>query len=69
MCLSVKRGRVRHLRRSVSDELRSPAPGIFEPRCSVLDEVEHGGVIGVLMQWIRFLLGPLTSVGPGGPSS
>ncbi|TIL84092.1 MAG: succinylglutamate desuccinylase/aspartoacylase family protein [Mesorhizobium sp.] len=31
-----------------SDELKSPAPGIFEPRCSVLDEVKHGDLLGVL---------------------
>lgn len=32
----------------VSDELKSPAPGIFEPRCSVLDEVKQGDLIGIL---------------------
>ncbi|RUU25536.1 succinylglutamate desuccinylase/aspartoacylase family protein [Mesorhizobium sp. M6A.T.Ce.TU.016.01.1.1] len=32
----------------VSDGLKSPAAGIFEPRCSVLDEVKHGDLIGVL---------------------
>ncbi|RVC64622.1 succinylglutamate desuccinylase/aspartoacylase family protein [Mesorhizobium sp.] len=31
-----------------SDELKSPARGIFEPRCSVLDEVKLGDVIGIL---------------------
>ncbi|MER9236837.1 succinylglutamate desuccinylase/aspartoacylase family protein [Mesorhizobium sp. M0622] len=31
-----------------SDELRSPGPGIFEPRCSVLDEVKQGDLIGIL---------------------
>ncbi|RUW03103.1 MAG: peptidase M14 [Mesorhizobium sp.] len=31
-----------------SDELKSPAPGIFEPRCSVLDEVKEGDLIGIL---------------------
>lgn len=31
-----------------SDELKSPAPGIFEPRCSVLDEVQQGDLIGIL---------------------
>ncbi|RWH51687.1 MAG: peptidase M14 [Mesorhizobium sp.] len=31
-----------------SDELKSPAPGIFEPRCSVLDEIEQGDLIGIL---------------------
>ncbi|RWO86343.1 succinylglutamate desuccinylase/aspartoacylase family protein [Mesorhizobium sp.] len=30
------------------DELKSPAPGIFEPRCSVLDEVNQGDLIGIL---------------------
>ncbi|RWC00121.1 MAG: peptidase M14 [Mesorhizobium sp.] len=31
-----------------SDELKSPAAGLFEPRCSVLDEVKRGDIIGVL---------------------
>ncbi|MDX8483392.1 succinylglutamate desuccinylase/aspartoacylase family protein [Mesorhizobium sp. VK24D] len=31
-----------------SDELKSPAPGIFEPRCSVLDEVKQGDLVGIL---------------------
>ncbi|MER8542954.1 succinylglutamate desuccinylase/aspartoacylase family protein [Mesorhizobium sp. M1334] len=31
-----------------SDELKSPATGIFEPRCSVLDEVNQGDLIGIL---------------------
>lgn len=31
-----------------SDELKSPAPGIFEPRCSALDEVKQGDLIGIL---------------------
>ncbi|WP_192383997.1 succinylglutamate desuccinylase/aspartoacylase family protein [Mesorhizobium silamurunense] len=31
-----------------SDELKSPAPGIFEPRCSVFDEVKQGDLIGIL---------------------
>ncbi|MER9732479.1 succinylglutamate desuccinylase/aspartoacylase family protein [Mesorhizobium sp. M0217] len=31
-----------------SDELRSPSRGIFEPRCSILDEVKKGDLIGVL---------------------
>lgn len=31
-----------------SDELKSPAPGIFEPRASVLDEVKQGDLIGIL---------------------
>ncbi|RWE19833.1 MAG: peptidase M14 [Mesorhizobium sp.] len=31
-----------------SDELKSPATGIFEPRCSVLDEVKQGDLIGIL---------------------
>ncbi|TIL34611.1 succinylglutamate desuccinylase/aspartoacylase family protein [Mesorhizobium sp.] len=31
-----------------SDELKSPARGIFEPRCSVLDEVKRGDLIGIL---------------------
>ncbi|RUU37658.1 peptidase M14 [Mesorhizobium sp. M6A.T.Ce.TU.002.03.1.1] len=31
-----------------SDELKSPAAGIFEPRCSVLDEVREGDLIGIL---------------------
>ncbi|TIL43156.1 succinylglutamate desuccinylase/aspartoacylase family protein [Mesorhizobium sp.] len=32
----------------VSDKLKSPARGIFEPRCSVLDEVKQGDLIGIL---------------------
>ncbi|RUX05242.1 peptidase M14, partial [Mesorhizobium sp. M2A.F.Ca.ET.037.01.1.1] len=32
----------------LSDRLKSPARGIFEPRCSVLDEVKQGDVIGVV---------------------
>lgn len=31
-----------------SDELKSPATGIFEPRRSVLDEVKQGDLIGIL---------------------
>lgn len=31
-----------------SDELKSPARGIFEPRCSVLDEVNEGDLVGIL---------------------
>lgn len=31
-----------------SDELRSPGRGIFEPRCSMLDQVERGDLMGVL---------------------
>ncbi|MER9690205.1 succinylglutamate desuccinylase/aspartoacylase family protein [Mesorhizobium sp. M0139] len=31
-----------------SDELKSPASGIFEPRCSVMDEVKEGDLIGIL---------------------
>ncbi|MER8478655.1 succinylglutamate desuccinylase/aspartoacylase family protein [Mesorhizobium sp. M1163] len=31
-----------------SDELKSPAPGIFEPGCSVLDEVKQGDLLGIL---------------------
>ncbi|TJW66051.1 MAG: peptidase M14, partial [Mesorhizobium sp.] len=34
--------------RRSSDELKSPARGIFEPRCSVLDQVKHGDIIGAL---------------------
>ncbi|MER9325694.1 succinylglutamate desuccinylase/aspartoacylase family protein [Mesorhizobium sp. M0626] len=30
------------------DELKSPQRGIFEPRCSVLDDVQQGDLIGVL---------------------
>ncbi|MFB9983101.1 succinylglutamate desuccinylase/aspartoacylase family protein [Mesorhizobium kowhaii] len=30
------------------DELKSPAAGIFEPRCSVLDQVKDGDLIGIL---------------------
>lgn len=31
-----------------SDELRSPARGIFEPRCSMLDKVKRGDLLGVV---------------------
>ena len=31
-----------------SDEMYSPAQGIFEPRCSILDEVKQGDLIGIL---------------------
>lgn len=31
-----------------SDELKSPARGIFEPRCSILDQVKRGDPLGVL---------------------
>lgn len=34
--------------RRSTDELKSPARGIFEPRCSVLDEVKQGDLIGIL---------------------
>ncbi|MER9613202.1 succinylglutamate desuccinylase/aspartoacylase family protein [Mesorhizobium sp. M0312] len=38
----------RTLKKLLSDELRSPARGIFDPRSSVLDEVKQGDLIGVL---------------------
>ncbi|RWD26568.1 MAG: peptidase M14 [Mesorhizobium sp.] len=31
-----------------SDQLTSPARGIFEPRCSVLDELSEGDLVGLL---------------------
>ncbi|MER9032250.1 succinylglutamate desuccinylase/aspartoacylase family protein [Mesorhizobium sp. M0674] len=34
--------------RRSSDELKAPAGGIFEPRCSVLDEVNQGDLIGIV---------------------
>ncbi|TIM16794.1 MAG: succinylglutamate desuccinylase/aspartoacylase family protein [Mesorhizobium sp.] len=34
--------------RRPADELKSPARGIFEPRCSMLDEVKRGDIIGIL---------------------
>ncbi|QKC92366.1 peptidase M14 [Mesorhizobium sp. NZP2234] len=34
--------------RRPADELKSPARGIFEPRCSMLDEVKQGDLIGIL---------------------
>ncbi|MER8461185.1 succinylglutamate desuccinylase/aspartoacylase family protein [Mesorhizobium sp. M1300] len=37
-----------HLETHPSDQVKSPAPGIFEPRCSVLDEVKQGELIGIL---------------------
>ncbi|RWP36527.1 MAG: peptidase M14 [Mesorhizobium sp.] len=36
------------LKMLLSDGLKSPARGIFEPRCSVLDEVKEGDLIGIL---------------------
>ncbi|MER9445652.1 succinylglutamate desuccinylase/aspartoacylase family protein [Mesorhizobium sp. M0340] len=42
-----KSGHTFETRRS-SDELKSPARGIFEPRCSVLDKVNQGDLIGIL---------------------
>ncbi|ARP67282.1 MULTISPECIES: succinylglutamate desuccinylase/aspartoacylase family protein [Mesorhizobium] len=38
----------RTLETLLSDELKSPARGIFEPRCSVLDEVKQGDLLGVV---------------------
>ncbi|ESX81682.1 peptidase M14 [Mesorhizobium sp. LSHC412B00] len=38
----------RTLETNPSDQLKSPAPGIFEPRCSVMDEVKQGDLIGIL---------------------
>lgn len=38
----------RALQTLLSDALKSPSRGIFEPRCSSLDEVKQGDVIGVL---------------------
>ncbi|MDX8449881.1 succinylglutamate desuccinylase/aspartoacylase family protein [Mesorhizobium captivum] len=32
----------------LSDQLKSPTRGIFEPRCSVLDQVKQGDSIGIL---------------------
>ncbi|RWQ26430.1 succinylglutamate desuccinylase/aspartoacylase family protein [Mesorhizobium sp.] len=34
--------------RRPADELKSPARSIFEPRCSMLDEVKQGDIIGIL---------------------
>ncbi|MER9795304.1 succinylglutamate desuccinylase/aspartoacylase family protein [Mesorhizobium sp. M0213] len=34
--------------RRSSDELKAPARGIFEPCCSVLDQVKQGDLIGIL---------------------
>lgn len=42
-----KAGRTFETRRS-SDELKSPARGIFEPRCSALDEVNQGDLVGIV---------------------
>ncbi|MER9877255.1 succinylglutamate desuccinylase/aspartoacylase family protein [Mesorhizobium sp. M0195] len=36
------------LETQLSDELKSPAAGIFEPRCSLLDEVKQGDLLGIL---------------------
>ncbi|RJT27222.1 peptidase M14 [Mesorhizobium waimense] len=38
----------RTLRTLPSDLLKSPARGIFEPRCSVLDEIKQGDLIGIV---------------------
>ncbi|MDK1378272.1 MULTISPECIES: succinylglutamate desuccinylase/aspartoacylase family protein [unclassified Sinorhizobium] len=38
----------RTLKTFSSDQLKSPERGIFEPRCSVFDEVKQGDLIGIL---------------------
>ncbi|MER9402258.1 succinylglutamate desuccinylase/aspartoacylase family protein [Mesorhizobium sp. M0615] len=43
-----QRQSTRTLKTLSSDELQSPARGIFEPRCSILDEVKQGDLVGVL---------------------
>lgn len=32
----------------LSDKVKSPARGLFEPRCSIMDEVKQGQLVGVL---------------------
>nr|CAD31590.1 HYPOTHETICAL PROTEIN [Mesorhizobium japonicum R7A] len=46
--MAMNRSLARHLRRFSSDELKPPADGIFEPRCSVLDKMKQGDPIGIL---------------------
>ncbi|MER9851950.1 succinylglutamate desuccinylase/aspartoacylase family protein [Mesorhizobium sp. M0106] len=48
-----------------SDWLKSPAPGIFEPRCSVLDEVKQGDLIGVLHPMDSLSADSLDILAPG----
>ncbi|PSH60931.1 succinylglutamate desuccinylase/aspartoacylase family protein [Phyllobacterium sophorae] len=45
--LQAKSTQTLETRRS-TDEMKAPARGIFEPRCSVLDEVRQGDLIGIL---------------------
>ncbi|ARP67249.1 MULTISPECIES: succinylglutamate desuccinylase/aspartoacylase family protein [Mesorhizobium] len=48
-----------------SDELKSPATGIFEPRCSVLDEVKQGALIGILHPMDSLSAKPIGIRAPG----
>ncbi|MER9345374.1 succinylglutamate desuccinylase/aspartoacylase family protein [Mesorhizobium sp. M0601] len=54
----------RTLETLTSDELRSPARGIFEPRCSVLEEVKQGDLIGVLRSMESLSAGPIEIYSP-----
>ncbi|MER8996014.1 succinylglutamate desuccinylase/aspartoacylase family protein [Mesorhizobium sp. M0678] len=52
-----------------SDQLKSPERGIFEPRCSVFNEVKQGDLIASCIRWIRVRLCPLIFVRLPHPSS
>ncbi|RWP16093.1 MAG: peptidase M14 [Mesorhizobium sp.] len=51
--------------RRSSDELKSPARGVFEPRCSVLDEVNQGDLIGILHPMESLLANAIDIRAPG----
>ncbi|CDX45296.1 conserved hypothetical protein [Mesorhizobium sp. ORS 3359] len=52
----------------LSDQVKSPVAGIFEPRCSIFDQIKQGDVIGVLhpMDSLRYrpveVLAPTTAL-------
>lgn len=50
----------------LSDRLKSPVAGIFEPRCSVLDEVKPGDLIGVLHPMESLSAGSIAIRAPAG---
>ncbi|MER8482487.1 succinylglutamate desuccinylase/aspartoacylase family protein [Mesorhizobium sp. M1322] len=51
--------------RRPSDELKSPARGIFEPRCSMLDVVKQGDLIGILHPMDSLSAGSTHILAPG----
>ncbi|MER9484146.1 succinylglutamate desuccinylase/aspartoacylase family protein [Mesorhizobium sp. M0494] len=70
IALGIVKGRAQHpafrqqkssltLETRLSDWLNSPAHGIFEPRCSVLDKVKQGDLIGILHPWDLWLSNPV----------